>query len=530
MQSNSNNNYFLYARKSSESEDKQTASIESQLHELKVLAGGESINIIHTYSEAKSAKAPGREEFNKMIEAIKRGEASGIICWKLDRLARNPIDGGEISWLLQQGIISHIRTIDRSFYPTDNVLMMAVEFGMSNQFIRDLSTNTKRGLRKKAADGHLPTYAPLGYIHDPLAPKGKKYILADPERFHLMQKAFRLIAKGEKSPLEALNLATNKWRLTTKFGNPISQSSWYYQLSNPFYFGRFEFPQGSGEWHTGKHPAMISKKEFDSIQKVLKSNYRSRASYLKHLFNGFVRCGECSASITTEIKHKKLSNGKGEIYILCHCTGRIKPDCSQRSIHQEELEKQFRKILDTFAIPLSFGNWVVNYLKWENEQKHLDHTKILNGHRKRYDSCVEKLNRLIDMRTDDLITKEEFIDRKSALFDEKEKLRELLDDSDSSFSKWIVNAEQTFDFAANAKKNFESDDLEKRRGVLQTLGTFLVLTNGKLECELPPVLKVLQKRPTQTKRLPVLTTVESVSSSNKILWLRGSGSNRRPIG
>ena len=89
--------YFLYARKSSEGEDRQVSSIESQIDELTKLAERNNITITEVFSEAKSAKAPGREVFRKMIDRIKKGEANGILCWKLNRLARNPIDGGEIS-------------------------------------------------------------------------------------------------------------------------------------------------------------------------------------------------------------------------------------------------------------------------------------------------------------------------------------------------------------------------------------------------------------------------------------------------
>jgi DNA invertase Pin-like site-specific DNA recombinase len=92
----------------------------------------------------------------------------------LDRLARNPIDGGQIMWMLQQGIIKHIKTYERSYYPNDNVLIMSVELGMANQFIRDLSQNTKRGLRAKAERGWYPGHAPVGYLPHPLKRKGEK--------------------------------------------------------------------------------------------------------------------------------------------------------------------------------------------------------------------------------------------------------------------------------------------------------------------------------------------------------------------
>jgi DNA invertase Pin-like site-specific DNA recombinase len=157
--------YILYARKSSESEDKQVASISSQVDELKKLAEQHGIKVIKILTEEKSAKTPAqRPVFNEMLAMIHRGEASGILCWKLDRLARNPVDGAAVNWMLQQGVIHHIQTFQRAYCPTDNVLMMQLEFGMANQFILDLSVNTKRGMRKKVEDGWFPHKPPIGYL------------------------------------------------------------------------------------------------------------------------------------------------------------------------------------------------------------------------------------------------------------------------------------------------------------------------------------------------------------------------------
>src|SRR3989338_4876170 len=95
--------YFLYARKSSESEDRQVQSIYDQINRLKKLARDLRLDIKKTYSEAKSAKKPdNRPIFDEMIERIERGEAEGILCWQINRLSRNPIDSGKLSWLLQR--------------------------------------------------------------------------------------------------------------------------------------------------------------------------------------------------------------------------------------------------------------------------------------------------------------------------------------------------------------------------------------------------------------------------------------------
>src|SRR3989338_7863931 len=92
--------YFLYARKSTDVEDKQVLSIEAQLAELRALAKSEQLEIDGEFVEKRSAKMPGRPVFMDMMARIQKGEAQGIVCWKIDRLARNPVDGGQIHWLL----------------------------------------------------------------------------------------------------------------------------------------------------------------------------------------------------------------------------------------------------------------------------------------------------------------------------------------------------------------------------------------------------------------------------------------------
>ena len=121
-------NYFLYVRKSTDIEDKQVRSIEGQLGVLRALAKAEGLNVVGEFIEKQSAKIPGRPVFNEILTRIEKGEAQGIVCWKLDRLARNPVDGGQISWFLQRAIIQHIQTHDRSYRPTDNFMLMSVEF------------------------------------------------------------------------------------------------------------------------------------------------------------------------------------------------------------------------------------------------------------------------------------------------------------------------------------------------------------------------------------------------------------------
>jgi len=60
--------YVIYARKSTDSEERQIKSIGDQIAELKEFATIQKIEIVASFTEAKTAKKPGRIAFNQMIE------------------------------------------------------------------------------------------------------------------------------------------------------------------------------------------------------------------------------------------------------------------------------------------------------------------------------------------------------------------------------------------------------------------------------------------------------------------------------
>ena len=110
--------FFLYARKSTDVEDKQVRSIEDQLAELHDFALKENLNIVEEFIEKQSAQIPGRPVFNSMIERIEKGGALGILAWNPDRLARNSVDGGKIIYLIDTGKIRFLKFPTFWFEPT----------------------------------------------------------------------------------------------------------------------------------------------------------------------------------------------------------------------------------------------------------------------------------------------------------------------------------------------------------------------------------------------------------------------------
>ena len=531
--------YFIYARKSSESEDRQMASIDSQIDELKKFAKESDLNVVRIFSESKSAKAPGREVFADMIQRIKKGEADGIICWKLNRLARNPIDGGEVSWMLQQNIVRHIFTYGRSYYPTDNVIVMAVELGMANQFVRDLSVDAKRGLRSKAERGWYPSFSTLGYIHNPLKKKGDKEINKDGERFTLVRRMFDLMLSGNYSTPKIWEIATKEWGLRNKKGGKIAKSTVYRILTDPFYYGEFEYPKGTGNWYVGKHEPMITRDEYDRIQQILGVDGRPRPKTHTFAFTGMIRCGECGCLITAEDKVKRQKNGNTHDYTYYHCTKKRDVACSQKTIRDNKLEEQIAAELLTITIPSEFREWAMQAIQEDNEREFVDKKTIIQAHQKAYNNCVEEFDGLITMRAKDQIDDEAFLRKKAPLEQEKKRLMKLLEEADKTVDDWLEKAEVLFGFAETAKWRFENGLLQDKKEVLSYLGSNLLLTDRKLLITKKNELLAIAEMAKEEKAIRARLEPLGFGSDKAKLWaeyartnslLRGSDSNRRPSG
>ena len=124
---------FLYARKSTDDEERQILSIDAQRNELREYAAKQGLEIVFEFVESMTAKEPGRPIFNDMLRRVESGEADALLAWHPDRLARNSIDGGRIIWLVDTGKITALKFPTFWFENTPQgkfVLNMA--FGQSN--------------------------------------------------------------------------------------------------------------------------------------------------------------------------------------------------------------------------------------------------------------------------------------------------------------------------------------------------------------------------------------------------------------
>ena len=481
--------YFLYARKSSESEDRQVQSIDDQINRLKQLASDLNLDIKKIYTEAKSAKKPNnRPLFDEMIQRIENGEADGILCWQINRLSRNPIDSGKLSWLLQQGILKSIQTIDRQYLPDDNVILFSVESGTANQYILDLKKNVKRGQESKLAKGWLPCFAPQGYLNSRVKEKGENDILKDPERFPLIRKMWDLMLTGNYTPPQILEIANNEWGYRTRKtkrsgGNPLSRSGIYRIFTNIFYTGIIEY---SGRQYGGKHEPMITLEEYDRVQKLLGRKGRLRPKTHKFAFTGFIRCAECGCLYTAETKTKFIkSTGELRDYTYYHCTHRKKDiNCSQRTaIKDKDLEIQIEKEIEKYTILPEFLHWALEGLNKKNDNEIEERTKVYEMQHKTLVQTQKELDELTKMRYRLLIDDETFLKEQKELQAKIAQLKGKLRETETRAERWLELTERTFNFATYARKAFFMGGLELKKEILMALGKVPIIKDKKLFIE-----------------------------------------------
>jgi DNA invertase Pin-like site-specific DNA recombinase len=401
----SDRRFFIYARKSTESEDRQVRSIGDQLAELRDLARNEGLEVVEEFVESQTAKVPGRPVFNEMLERIEGGEASGVLAWHPDRLARNSLDGGRVIWLVDSGKITDLRFPTFRFEPTaQGKFMLAVMFGQSKYYVDNLSENIRRGHRHKLREGIWPIFAPLGYLND----RATRTIVPDRARAPLVAKAFELYGSGLYT-LDQLREAVNGLGLTARNGRPLSRSQYHRLLRNPIYHGVILY---KGELYEAKHEPLISKARFDKVQLVIGRKTKPKAPKLKsYLYRGLFRCGECGCFVTTETQ-------KGHNYL--RCTKRVAKNCSQRYVREEDVARQIAASLAAVAMPPEWADWMVEELQHEA----LDHQQALSAQVAKADESLrrldEKVGRLTEAYLERTLSLEEFRPAKNKLVEEKQ--------------------------------------------------------------------------------------------------------------
>lgn len=523
--------YIRYRRKSSEdNKERQAASLEEQTHELNQIEIRQKIKAVGDLEEAKSAHSPGREVFNTMMEKIAKGEVNAILTWHPNRLARNPVDGGHIVYLMDEGKLLEIRTPSRVYHNTpEDKFMLTLEFGISKKDSDDKSVAVHRGLDKKLRDGWRPGVAPEGYLNDKGTESGFRKVFTDPERMPFIKKIFELFYEGTPV-IEIQRIAKDEWHYLTRQkkrlgGKPLGISTIYWILRNPFYCGKFEYPVGSGKWYEGKHEKAVSEEMFEAIQ--VKLGNRSPYKFQNHdfAFSGLMKCENCGSGIVAEEKwqcicrvcklkfsitknNKDKCTGCGTViasmdnptilhYVYYRCGKKKNRFCLEKSVRVDRIEEQTTNKLLTIKVPDCFLDWAIEQIAVMTKDEQQLESKVVNNAQQAIEVCKKKLHNLLQLKISpvnsdgSILSDEDYKLQKVALEQELKALQgeEVTDEKVATANK---NTEDVIAFGIQAKQEFEKGNNKKKRQIFMGIGLHPTLKDRLVDYHSPKYIESLE--------------------------------------
>ncbi len=488
--------WAIYARKSTESEDRQIQSIGDQIKFFKEIAEHEGLKVVEIIQEAKSAKEPyKRDGFTELTKLIEQGKINGVMAWKMDRLSRNPIDSATIQYFLQKKKLLCVKTAEKNYLPEDNALIMSVENGMSTQYIIDLSRNVKRGMKSKAEKGWFPNIPPIGYLNSKTHEKGAETILTDEKRFLVVRKMWDLMLTGNYTIPKILKIATDEWGLRTPDrkklgGKPLSISYMYLLFSNIFFTGNFIYNK---QLYKGNHKPMITMDEFDRVQVLMGKRGKPRPQKHDFPYTGFITCGGCGACVTASKKHKILKDGTINYHTYYHCTKRKKYiDCKEKPIRLDELEKDVQNLIQKNMISHKFYKLGLETLSQVHELETSKRQEIYETQQRNVEETQKKLDRILGFLIDNTITREQYNTQKEEMEQELQKGKIKLSEVEARAKNWTELTENIVHLAYCGSIAFRDGDVQTKREILNGLGWNHRVESKKLFIDLGAWFSVLK--------------------------------------
>ena len=533
--------YILYARKSSEEDDRQSLSIPAQIRSLKDKF--HDINIVAVLEESQSAFDPGRPVFNRVIELLENGEADCILSWHPDRLSRNEVDASRITYAVRRGIIKDLKF---GTYMFDNspsgIMMLQTMLSQSQYYSAKLSVDVKRGNEQQRKNGWLTYRAMPGYLNarNPNNPD-QGIIVVDEDRYALVRKMWDYLLTGNYSVPMIEKIANEEWgyrspKRRNSGDAPMHRNTLYKMFTNIRYTGLIPVPNKPEQYEKATYPAMISMEEYDTAQVILGRQGKPRKPISKEFtYRGFLFCKECGCQITAQDKFKKLKNGKVLHYVYYHCT-RKRPCENRKTVEEKNIADQLYALLDKYTIHPLFEEWALEAMKEMNAGEAKEREVTENTQFKNLQQLRQQHDKLIDMASKELIKEDKFKEKSKELLDQIKNAEDAMADTNTHAASWRDAMHKTIDVIAHGRVRFEDGGIIAKRDVLLALGTHPTLYNGVIELTPFEWLTPIEKGLPQLQEALSMVKPQDLQIGNPALepirtsWLGWRDSNPRMLG
>ena len=449
-----------YIRVSTLEQAKHGYSIEAQRQVLDDYARGNDLDIVKEFVESESAYKPGRPQFKEMLAYLKRRKGlGGVLCYKIDRIARNLQDYAALTEMMGVTIISATEKLPAN---ATGELMGGVQAVFARYYSAQLSERVALGLATKARKGYWPTYAPTGYLND----RTVSGIVPDPTSAPLIKELFENYARTGMSVKDVTEWA-RKRGLRSRYGAPLVKSAIHSILSNPIYYGALPW---KGQLFVGKHTPIISKQVFKRVQQRLHSGASPRA-LRTFPYRGLLTCGYCGCSITAEIKKAK--------YVYYRCTF-SKGHCDQPYHPQEKLSKDLLSVIEQIHVSPA----IVAMLDSKLQESSIDRIRQRKARLLQLKGEEQCINELRDdayvEKLEGAITEDRWLSVDMRLASRRELVQEQIDLLSSIKETSQDNVRTTLELLERAPELYLRQDHTERARLLQTVTSNCILTADTL--------------------------------------------------
>lgn len=358
--------------------------------------------------DGKSGSNFDRAEFQRMMKDIEAGKVNCVIVKDQSRFGRDYIDVGKYKEKIFPKLGVRFITINEGYdslsATSSDDLAFTINSFVYDFYIRDISTKIRTNLTAKKQNGeYAGAFVAYGYVKDS---DDKSKLVVDPFAANVVRDIFRwkieglspqniavrLNELGIPSPAEYKRLSGSNYK--TSF-QTSSKAIWSHVsvrriLKNEIYLGvmiqgkrttpnyktKTVVTKAESEWLRveGTHEAIISVRDFELVQELLKDDTHCRAGDVTvPVYAGRIYCGDCGA---TAVRKTVSYAGKRYVYYVCNANKHDKTVCSRHSIREDVLDQviyqtvrhQIDLLLDVDKALRQFEN-----LSWEKHKlKQLD--------------------------------------------------------------------------------------------------------------------------------------------------------------
>lgn len=349
----------IYARYSSHSQ--RDASIEQQVADIEAYCRLNNLRIVKVYADRHlTGTNDRRPQFQQMLKDAAHGKWRYVVCWKVDRFARNRYDSATYKYRLKRHDVRVLYAKESIPDGPEGILLESVLEGSAEYYSANLAQNIRRGMLYNARECKVNgSHLPFGYR------KGDdgRYAIEEAEA-EVVREIYRKVADG--APFVDLQNDLNGRGIRTKRGGLWNKNSFHRIVTNEAYIGVYKFAEVRVE---DGIPPIIDKALFLEVQEKLRTKknppgrHRENGEYM---LTGKLFCGLCGSPMVGVAGTGR--HGDMHYYYVCQ-KRRRDHSCKKENVVRDWLERVVvSATLDTVLQPETI-EWVADQVMAYQERE-----------------------------------------------------------------------------------------------------------------------------------------------------------------